>query len=175
MSKIEELQKQTEDHEHTRAKIASIVDSRELGVSWVGGQATKLGIDAELRALLSATDAKLAAEIEANQALLAKAEAVLNPPPEPTIFDTPNTWFPYSDTDTTEMEDRGGYYCIAVCTGDAWDDYVKRGKQDGLKHYGNCNGAQCASQIVDACNDIAAGLDVSGNPCNAVIIIKRVE
>lgn len=108
-----------------------------------------------------------------------KVSASANPSTEPkTIFNTLDEWFIWENLPEgyeERLQEFGDDLCVAVCTAEAWVDYVRSGKQDKLSYYGNDNGSQCISQIIDAVNDINAGLRVSGDPCNAVIIVKHVK
>lgn len=104
--------------------------------------------------------------------------AKLSKPEPKTIFNTANEWFDFEEL-PEDYEDRlqrfGDDLQVAVCTSDEWYRYTEAGKEGQLSYYGNNNGSQGISQIIDAVNDIGAGLRVSGDPCDAVIIIRRSE
>lgn len=179
MGKIEELQKREKDLTGmltfvTQARVITLGQAETKGVINCGYSGVPCDdvLVSQLVAALDEYQARLQIQLDQVSALLAKAEAALNPPVPETFYNTPNKWFEWNECDPNLMEDADDCISVAVCTADEWVDYVKSGKTSKLSYYGNDNGTQCVSQIIDAVNDINAGLEVSGDPTNAVIVVK---
>lgn len=107
---------------------------------------------------------------------LEDVEDVGEPTEADTIFNKPNTWFEYLDVvgngeksifDLSQLD-------VAVCTADEWHRYIESGKTVELMYEGGDDGLKEAAEVIEIVKCINYGIEVSGDPRSAVIIIKRV-